>query len=415
MTTPDTAGAERRFPDGFLWGAATAGHQIEGSNVNSDFWLLEHTRPTVFHEPSGDATNSLLMWPADLDLVRDIGLNGYRFSLEWSRIEPEPGCFSVAMLDHYRAVIDGCRARGLQPVVTFNHWTVPRWFAARGGWTNPDSAAWFGRYCDRAARHLGEGIAFAATLNEPNGLTIGGHMVPPAVVEAQVPMLAAAARACGSERFVGGPAFAFAEAMQPQMLAAHRLGRQAIRAAWPRLPVGATLAMIDDQAAGEGSLRDAMRQRFYGDWFEAVRDDDFVGVQNYGRVVWDASGRLPPPADAVRNAQGDEVYPPSLANIVRYVHAQTARPIFVTEHGVITDDDRIRCGLIRDALALLHDAIADGVPTVGYLHWSLLDNYEWVWGYAPKFGLASVDRQTFARTPKPSAAVLGAIARRNAL
>src|ERR1700758_1784143 len=109
-----------RFPKGFLWGAATAGHQIEGNNVASDNWLVENVKPTVFKEPSGDACNSFELWPRDLDLVRDLGLNTYRFSLEWSRIEPEPGQFSIAMLDHYKAMIEGCRTRGLTPMVTFN-------------------------------------------------------------------------------------------------------------------------------------------------------------------------------------------------------------------------------------------------------------------------------------------------------
>lgn len=122
------------FPDGFLWGAATAGHQVEGNNTASDLWLLENLQPTVFAEPSGDACNSLLLWPRDLDLVRELGLNSYRFSIEWARIEPEPGLFSIAMLDHYKAIIEGCRERGLTPLVTFNHFTAPRWFSAQGGW-----------------------------------------------------------------------------------------------------------------------------------------------------------------------------------------------------------------------------------------------------------------------------------------
>src|SRR2546425_5688273 len=142
------------FPTGFLWGAATAGHQIEGNNVSSDLWLAENVKPTLFREPSGDAVNSFELWARDLDLAQSLGLNTYRFSLEWARIEPEPGLFSTAMLDHYAAIIEGCRTRGLTPFVTFNHFTTPRWFAARGGWTNPDAPDLFARYCDQAARRL---------------------------------------------------------------------------------------------------------------------------------------------------------------------------------------------------------------------------------------------------------------------
>ncbi|CAN7196141.1 family 1 glycosylhydrolase [Phenylobacterium sp. LjRoot219] len=162
------------FPKGFLWGAATAAHQIEGNNVSSDLWLAETVKPTLFREPSGDACNSFALWPTDLDLVRDLGLNTYRFSIEWARIEPEPGQFSAAMLDHYKAVIDGCRARGLNPVVTFNHFSSPRWFAARGGWTNPEAPELFARYCDHAARRLAANMGSAVTLNEPNMITVIG-------------------------------------------------------------------------------------------------------------------------------------------------------------------------------------------------------------------------------------------------
>ena len=114
-------------------------------------------------------------------MVRAIGLNSYRFSLEWPRIEPEKGVFSIAMPDHCLAMVQGCRARGLKPVLTFSHWTVPRWFAAQGGWTAKESPELFARFCDQAARHLGDGLAFAVTLNVPNGLLIGRRMVPPLV------------------------------------------------------------------------------------------------------------------------------------------------------------------------------------------------------------------------------------------
>ena len=131
------AANRKRFPEGFIWGTATAGHQVEGNDVNSDMWFLEQLQPTLFAERVGDANNSLELWPVDLDLVRSLSLNAYRFSLEWSRIEPEPGQFSLAMLDHYLRIIEGCRTRGLQPLVSFNHFATPRWFAARGGWTRP--------------------------------------------------------------------------------------------------------------------------------------------------------------------------------------------------------------------------------------------------------------------------------------
>lgn len=403
----------KTFPANFIWGAATAGHQIEGQNINSDFWELEHTRPTLFKEPSNDACDSWNRWPDDLDLLRRIGLGCYRFSIEWSRIEPEPGVFSQVALNHYQAVIAGCRERGIVPFVTFNHWTVPRWFAARGGWTYPDAPALFARYCDRAMRHLGADIGFAATLNEPNGLLIAQRLLPAPVIQAQREMLRAASVRNGVDNYVGGPFFSHIDAALPQMLAAHREGRAAIKACRPALPVGATLAILDDQAQGEGSQRDAMRQAFYGAWLDAVKGDDFVGIQNYVRIVWGADGPLPLPDDGLVNQEGQEIHPPSLANCARYVHHATGVPIFVTEHGVMTEDDALRARVVPEALAELHQAMAEGVPVLGYLHWSLIDNFEWVHGYVPRYGLASVDPQTFARQLKPSAATLAEIVRRN--
>lgn len=411
------AAPSRPFPQGFLWGAATAGHQIEGNNVNSDMWLLETVTPTIFSEPSGDADNSFELWPADLDLVREIGLNSYRFSLEWARIEPEPGRFSIAMLDHYKAVIDGCRARGVAPVVTFNHYSTPRWFAARGAWTQPDAPEIFSRFCDRAARHCAEGIGYATTFNEPNSFNMFAGLFPPEFTAGLTAMNAAAARACGSPTFKN-PMFpdpAEGPLVQSTLIAAHKAGRAAIKAARSSLPVGVSLAIVDDQAVGENSLRDAKRKAFYGAWLEAARGDDFLGVQNYGRALWSDKGRVATAAGDAAGGYTHEFYPASLANAVGFAHEASGVPILVTEHGVGTDDDAVRGRLIPAALAELQRLIAKGVPVKGYMHWSLIDNFEWTSGFKTKFGLCSVDRTTFKRTPKPSAAVYGAIARRNAV
>jgi beta-glucosidase len=407
----------KAFPKGFLWGAATAAHQVEGNNVNSDCWLLENTKPSVFAEPSGDACNSFTLWPIDMDLVKRMGLNTYRFSLEWARIEPEPGAFSLAMLDHYKAMIEGCRARGLVPFVTFNHFTTPRWFAARGGWMQDDAPALFARFCDRAARHLAGGIGFATTLNEPNLVGLLQDIVPPQFMAVDRAMAEAAGRAMGVPIVLAGNALYVPDMARSRanLIKGHQAARAAIKAVRGDLPVGMSLSLFDDQAAGPDSIRDAMREKYYGDFMRAVKGDDFLGVQNYERTVWDAKGKVPPPANAVRNMLGAEVYPPALAGAVRYAHAATGLPIYVTEHGVSTADDRVRANLITDALAELKVAMDDGVPVKGYIHWSLLDNFEWVFGYRPTLGLVSVDRTTFKRTVKPSAAVLGGISRRNAL
>ncbi|TCP88017.1 aryl-beta-glucosidase [Sphingomonas sp. PP-CE-1A-559] len=420
LTMPKAAGAgglatSRTFPNGFLWGSATAGHQVEGNNVNADQWLLETVTPALPLSPSGDACNSFELWRTDLDLVAGLNLNCYRFSIEWSRIEPEAGLFSIAMLDHYKAIIETCRKRGIRPIVTLCHFTTPRWFAARGGWTHDGSPELFARYCDHVIRHLGAGIDHVATFNEPNNANLLQSVLPPPFFTALRATLAACAKASGSTRFTVGNTVLpeDAAAITRNMLAAHRLGKAAIKAVRANLPVGVTLAIVDDQAVGADSVRDARRETYYGAWLRVARKDDYVGVQNYERAVWDSKGRLPTPADVPTNFAGTEIYPASLANAVRYVHAQTKVPILVTEHGVATNDDRLRAELIPTALGHLKAAIDDGIPVKGYIHWSLLDNYEWGGDEKAKFGLCTVDRATFRRAPKPSANVLAGVAKRN--
>jgi beta-glucosidase len=246
---------------------------------------------------------------------------------------------------------------------------------------------------------------------------LGTVNLPPAVRDAERAMLTAAARASGGGRFVPSNTIDpdLVEQLVTPLIAAHHAGRAAIKSVRPDLPVGVSLAMFDDQAVGAGSVRDKMRAHLYGAWLDAVKGDDFIGVQNYERARWDAKGRMPAPADAPRGHLGGEVYPASLAGAVRYAHQATGLPVMVTEHGVGTDDDTLRAGFIPAALKELRIVMTEGVPVLGYIHWSLLDNFEWVFGYGPKFGLCAVDRTTFKRTPKPSAAVYAAIARRNAV
>lgn len=409
--------ASPSFPQGFLWGASTAPHQIEGNNTTSDLWYLEHQQPTVFQEPSGDAANSFLMWERDLDLAKAIGLNTYRFGVEWARIEPAKGQFSEAMLGHYRRIVEGCRERGLAPVVTYSHFSAPLWFSAQGGWTNPESAELFARYCTRVTQAMGAQMHSAITLNEPNILLLLKALLPKPVWDIQKLTLETAAKRLGVARFVCGNVAGYEDLddLQTGLLAAHKAGRAAIKAVRAELPVGVSLAMLDDQAVGKKSIRDRMRGEIYGPWLELAKADDFIGVQNYERALWDDKGKLPAPEGSVRNWSGSEVWPGSLGGAVRYAHAVTGKPVLVSEHGVGTDDDAVRAAFIPPALAGLKQAIDDGVPVIGYCHWSLIDNFEWIFGYKPRFGLASYDPVTFERTAKPSAAVLGAIARSNSL
>jgi beta-glucosidase len=379
-------------------------------------WLVERVKPTLYRAPSGDACNSFELWPTDMDVVKSLGFNTYRFSLEWARIEPEEGEFSQAMLDHYRKMIEGCRARDLVPVVTFSHFSIPRWFAARGGWTNTESPGLFARYCERAAREFADSIGYAVTLNEPNIIKIVPRLLPPGAATLIAAMNAAAGRVCASTNFKAAvlPEPDDVEVMQTNKLAAHREGRAALKSVRGNLPIGANLSLQDDQADGPGSVRDSMRDYFYGAWLESAKADEFIGVQNYTRTIWDREGKVNPPEGTKFSQLGTEIYPLSLAGAVRFAHQATKVPVLITEHGLATDDDAARADFIRDSLDALQSTVAEGVPVIGYIHWSLLDSYEWLFGYEHHYGLCAVDRK-FNRVPKPSAHVLGRIASRNCL
>ena len=164
MTHP----APLRFPENFHWGAATAAHQVEGNNINNDWWAREHTAGSGIAEPSGDACDSYHRYREDMALLADAGLNTYRFSLEWSRIEPEAGFVSRAAIDHYRRMVAACHEFGLTPMVTLHHFTVPRWMDAMGGWRHPDAADLFGRFTEIALPIVADGVEWVCTINEPN-------------------------------------------------------------------------------------------------------------------------------------------------------------------------------------------------------------------------------------------------------
>lgn len=411
MTAPFT------FPDGFLWGAATAGHQVEGNNVNSDVWLLEHLPGTIFAEPSGDACDHYHRYAEDIALLAELGLNTYRFSIEWARIEPEPGEFSRALLEHYRRMLTACRDHGLTPVVTFNHFASPRWLLAAGGWEDAQTPGRFARYCERVTQHLGDLIGVACTLNEPNlpVLLEALGAIPPIAQQRQAPMWLAASRVLDIPVERVAPAqFTATERAFETLLAAHRAGRAAIKGVRSELPVGWTLALVDIQAGPGGEEHAAQVSRSVNEaYLEAVREDDFMGVQTYSRTRFGPDGPLGPAEGAELDMTGGEFYPEALEATIRQAAAVAGIPVLVTENGLATADDPRRIVYVERALRGVANCLRDGIDVRGYIYWTALDNFEWVSGYRPTMGLIAVDRATQERTVKPSARWLGTVARSN--
>ena len=387
----------QRFPPGFVWGAATSAHQVEGGNRNNDWWEWERTPGSPCREPSGDACDHYHRYVEDLDLLAGLGFNAYRFSIEWSRVEPAEGEFSIAALDHYRRVCAACWERGLEPIVTFHHFTTPRWVARRGGWVERETADRFARFCERAARHLGDLIGRACTLNEPNIVADLGYrwgLFPPGTRDPELRLRA-----------------------NDVFIEAHRRAVAAIRSGPGSAPVGMTLAMQDYQAADGGeALRDRERHDMEDVYLEAVRGDAFFGVQTYTRARFGPEGLRAPEAGVRLTQMGYEFWPEALEACIRRAAKMTGGiPLLVTENGIGTADDAERIEYVERALRGVLACLADAVTVQGYVYWSLLDNFEWAFGYGPTFGLVAVDRATQARRPKPSATWLGAIARANAL
>jgi len=382
------------FPDGFLWGASTAAHQVEGNNVNTDWWMREHAPGTDLAEPSGDAADSLHRYPEDIALLASLGLNAYRFSIEWARIEPEEGFFSRALLAHYRRMIDTTLEAGLTPVVTLHHFTNPRWFAQAGGWRDPAAPDRFARYVERAATILDD-VPWVVTINEPN----------------MISMLHGERGAETAAKSLPAPNPRVTDAL----VRAHRLAREALAGRVPARTGWSIAGQAYHAALGCEAEMLAYRRPREDVFLEAARGDDFVGVQAYLRTFIGKDGPLPVPEGAETTLTGWEYFPPALEIATRHAWQLTGgAPVLVTENGIATADDGRRIDYTTDALRGLERAMREGVDVRGYLHWSALDNYEWG-SYAPTFGLIGWDRESFERTPKPSAHWLGRVARANAI
>jgi beta-glucosidase len=385
----------RRLDEDFLWGAASAAHQVEGNNVNTGRWRAEYAGDnTSIGEPSGDACDSYHRWREDMDLLAGAGFTDYRFSVEWARIEPSAGEFSLAALAHYRRMIEGALERGLRPMITLHHFTNPLWFDALGGWSAPDAAQCFARYAAVVADIL-DGVERVCTINEPNMLAL----------------LAGTAADGGAELQARTPN----AGVTAVLLTAHSQAAAVLREKQPNLKVGWSPAIFNGSAgSGEERLVDAFSDARQDVFVRAAADDDWVGVQTYTRtLLGDVDGKprvLPPPEGADLTLTGWEYYPAAVGDAVRRVASLVpGTPIIVTENGIATSDDEQRISYTAAALESLWEAIADGADVRGYFHWSLLDSYEWG-TFNATFGLVAVDRKTFRRSPKPSLSWLGSLA-----
>ena len=429
-----------KFSKDFLLGAATAAHQVEGNNTNSDCWAMEHMEHTSYAEPSLDAVDHYHRYEEDIQLMAKAGLNAYRFSLEWARIEPSEGKFNEEAIEHYRDVIHCCKKYGIEPIVTLHHFSSPIWLIGKGGWEAASTVEDFARYTRYIMEKLGNELRCVCTINEANmGLQIAAiaerykRQMMAQMEKAQASgakddadgtvqvginlqkMMADQKAAAEENKKVFGVEnvanFTSMRSADGDLLVmkAHQAAKAVIRELAPHIRVGLTLSLHDMQvieAGGEPFARKEWEDEFTH-YLPYIQDDDFLGVQNYTRSLFGPNGGLPYPEGAEMTQMNYEFYPQALEHVIRKVAEDFKGDLIVTENGVATSDDSRRMAFIAEALAGVQNCINDGIPVKGYFHWSLIDNFEWQKGYSMTFGLISVDRTTQTRTPKESLSFLG--------
>ena len=416
-----------RFPEGFLWGTATSAHQVEGGNTRNDWWTWEQVPG---HVRAGDTSRLACdFWnraEEDLRLARDLGTGAFRLSLEWSRIEPEEGAFDEEALARYRRLLVAARELGLEPVVCLFHFTLPAWVARRGGFETPWGVERFLRFGEKVMAECGPLARWWITVNEPvvyaalgwvQGLWPPGKKDLRLALRVARNLVRAHAGAYGlihrvdPECWVGaGMHFASFEPYHPRGL----LDRGV---AWLHDWIGNQVWL---EATLDGFLRPPLG--LYEPVAEAVDSHDFLGLQHYftyplafsllrPRNLF-ARERHAPRPDAARFM--GEFRPEALGEWARRL-SRFRKPIVVTEHGLLENEERERPAWLIRSLAGLHRAISGGAEVLGYLHWSLLDNFEWAEGYRARFGIVRVDFATQTRTVKPSGRLYGEVARANGI
>ncbi len=426
-----------RFSPDFLLGAATAAHQVEGNNTNSDCWAMEQMEHTSYAEPSLDAVDHYHRYREDIRLMADAGLNAYRFSVEWARIEPEEGHFDEVETAHYLDVIRCCKEYGLEPIVTLHHFSSPKWLIGKGGWEAESTVEDFTRYVRYIVGKLGGGLHYICTINEANM----GIQVAAIAKRYMKQMQAQAAKAqttdgtvqvgINLEKMMADQKAAaeenlnvfgvekvenFTSMRTPEgdkiVCRAHEAARAVIKELYPEIKVGLTLSLHDIQAVSGGeeiALKEWEDE--FTHYLPYIQNDDFLGVQNYTRSLIGPEGILPTPAGAELTQMNYEFYPEALEHVIRKAAKDFKGDLIVTENGIATDNDERRIAFIKQALLGVQNCIHDNLPVKGYFHWSLLDNFEWQKGYSMTFGLIAVDRSTQTRHPKQSLSYLGSFHR----
>jgi beta-glucosidase len=414
------------FPPGFTWGVATAAHQVEGSNSNSDWWAWEQEQGRIKQGKSGRACDWWENAEADFDRVAGMGLGGLRLSVDWSRIEPYPGEFDDTALERYAEMLRGLRERNVEPMITLHHFANPCWLASRGGWENPAAVEHFALFVHHVVEALGQHCDLWCTINGPNVYAALGYLegvFPPGRLDRQ------AAR-CVTRHLLKGHAAAYREihAVQPQGRVGLAHDMRIFEPADPRSLLDRRATRMTDRAFNDAILTALTRGRWVsplglGLAWKLRHTLDWIGLNYATRdaIAFDRTRRLTlygrrlhtPDAELLDGGYG-EFYPQGMLRCLRRLNLLHL-PIYVTANGLPDEDDDQRPRYLLTHLHQMWHAIQFCYPVMGYYHWTLVDGFEWTEGWALRFGLLALDAETQIRTPRRSAGLYADVARANAI
>lgn len=397
-----------KFPQGFLWGSATSANQVEGGNKNY-WWAWAYKRDGVVIlgdqikiPKAGRASDHYNRYEEDFDLVKRLSQNAHRFSIEWSRIEPEEGKFDFKELKHYQDVIKSLKERNIIPFVTLHHFTNPIWFHKKGNWLDKSSSDSFNRYVEFVIKNLKEEVNFYITLNEPDTYAFWYLALQRVYQGNKWPKFLDILRTIKNLAKAHKKAYQTLHKYGPQNISVGIAKNNVYFDGWPKILV---------------SLADWFWNKMFLN--KIKKHQDFIGLNYYFHSRIKPGFKNPKNwinqnENKIISDMGWEVFPEGIYPVLKDLR-KYKKPIYITENGLADAKDKLREDFIRDHLYWIHKSIQEGVDVRGYFHWSLMDNYEWDKGFWPRFGLIEIDYKTLERKIRPSAYLYARICQDNSV
>ena len=391
-----------KFPEGFLWGSATSAHQVEGNNINSDWWAWEQKKDPSLR--SGEADDQYNRYEEDFDLIKELNHNSHRLSIEWARIEPKEGEFDQNEIEHYKSVLKALEDRNITVMLTLWHFTLPNWVAEKGAWENGKTVDYFERFVKKIVPEIGEFVDIWVTLNEP------GVYIYETYIVREWPH---------AKKSILGQIKSYLN-----LTSAHKKVYKYLHSIYPGgKPVGIAQNMLSFEPFHRHSIKEQLavslndmiiNHLFY---YFTKGTHDFMGINYYFHVRFQNENLMPKAININESHDvsdlGWEIYPEGIFDILTDVADDI--PIYITECGIASTNDDRRNRFLIMYLQEVARAIKAGVNVRGFFYWSLLDNFEWHRGFDPRFGLIEVDYTTQKRTVRPSALVCTDIIQNNGI